>query len=143
MNESNFSTKQEDEIFCPECGQAIKRNAVICVNCGIQVKALKKEGEIIVDNPYKEVPSTTEAHAKNKTSAIILAIFVGFFAWLYTYKKSAWKFWLALGITIVFTIIYYTIFPIPLIIVGIGIFLWVIIDTAIKPNSFFTNYPNE
>jgi len=37
--------KQEDEIFCPECGKAIKRNAVICVNCGIQVKPLSEKIE--------------------------------------------------------------------------------------------------
>jgi len=33
--------KKEDEIFCPECGKPVKRNAVICVNCGIQIKSLK------------------------------------------------------------------------------------------------------
>ena len=35
------SLKQTDEIYCPECAKPIKRNAVICVNCGIQIKKLE------------------------------------------------------------------------------------------------------
>ena len=32
--------KKEDEFYCPECGKLIKKNAVICVRCGVQVKDL-------------------------------------------------------------------------------------------------------
>jgi hypothetical protein len=34
----NVPLKQEDEIFCPECANIIKRNAVFCANCGIKIK---------------------------------------------------------------------------------------------------------
>lgn len=37
MNED----KKEDEIYCPECGKPVKRNAVICVNCGVQIKEIR------------------------------------------------------------------------------------------------------
>lgn len=40
MNEEPTS-KKEDEIYCPECGKPIKRNAVVCVYCGVQVGELK------------------------------------------------------------------------------------------------------
>lgn len=92
--------KQEDEVFCPECGKLIKRAAVICVNCGVQIKKLQKADNIV--NPYK-TPDTKEIlpnlyHAKNKMSAVIMVVFLGFFGWLYTYKHSASKFWAALSI---------------------------------------------
>jgi len=36
----NKPLKQADEIFCPECGKPIKRNAVLCQNCGTKLKEL-------------------------------------------------------------------------------------------------------
>lgn len=35
--------KQSDEIYCPQCGKPIKKEAAICPNCGVQVKELKVE----------------------------------------------------------------------------------------------------
>ena len=32
--------KKEDEFYCPECGKPIKRKAIICPYCGIQIKEL-------------------------------------------------------------------------------------------------------
>jgi len=92
---------------------------------------------------------SAELSGKTKIVAIILAIFFGLFSWLYTYKKSAKKFWIALGILMLFIILYFT--PIPgwfLIssfsyLLGFGFWLWAVIDTSIKPDSFYENYPNE
>ena len=28
--------KREDEIYCPECAKHIKKNAVVCINCGVK-----------------------------------------------------------------------------------------------------------
>lgn len=36
-----MNEKKEYEIYCPECGKAIKRNAVVCPYCGVQIKELK------------------------------------------------------------------------------------------------------
>jgi len=43
MNKESTS-KKEDEIYCSECGKIIKRNAVICPHCGVQIKELKTKG---------------------------------------------------------------------------------------------------
>ena len=49
--------------------------------------------------------------AKNKTKAVVSAIFFGFAAWAYTYAADAKKFWIAtvaslgLGIVMIFTVI--------------------------------------
>ena len=56
-----MNNKQEDEIFCPECGKPIKKNAVICPYCGIQVKELKT--------------TTFNTPVKSKAVAVVLAIF--------------------------------------------------------------------
>ena len=34
-------TKQQDEMFCPSCGRIIKKEAVICVNCGVAINLLQ------------------------------------------------------------------------------------------------------
>ena len=53
MNGQIVNLKNSDEIYCPECAKPIKRNAVICPNCKIQLKALVAErienNEIIVN----------------------------------------------------------------------------------------------
>jgi len=141
--------KQEDEIYCPECGKAIKRNAVICINCGVQLKELKTslKQEIVFDS----------SNSKSKTTAVILAIFLGFWSWLYTYKKDYKKFWIYLGIILIgatgFGILINK-YPSTLLVnYGTWIWLyfliiqssyvWVLINSIGRPNSFYTNYPNE
>jgi DNA-directed RNA polymerase subunit RPC12/RpoP len=47
VNDEMVNLKKEDEMYCPECGKKIKRNAVICVHCGVQVKELHAEDEVI------------------------------------------------------------------------------------------------
>lgn len=65
MNED----KKPDELYCPECGKIIKKNAVICPYCGIQVKELK---------------TTFATPVKSKAVAVVLAIFFfSFFFFIY------------------------------------------------------------
>jgi len=151
--------KQDDEIYCPECGKPIKKNAVICVNCGIQVKEVKT-------SPVKE--NADNPPEKNKSVAIVLAIFLNFWSWLYTYKKDFKKFWIYLGSSIVL---------IPVLIVAymamltdsnitqqlqptgfgwglwvfatwsvffanLSAFIWALCNSIIRPESFYKNYPN-
>jgi len=72
----NDGTRQ----VCPECGKPIKKNAVICPYCGIQVKELKT--------------TTFNTPVKSKAVAVVLAIFFSHFSFLYTYGRSEIKFWL-------------------------------------------------
>ena len=76
-------SKQADEIFCPSCGAVIKREAELCVHCGVRV-------------------GRPAAGRKSKTTAILLAVFFSFFTWLYTYREDGAKFWGGLAISIVF-----------------------------------------
>ena len=104
--------KQQDEMFCPSCGRLIKKEAVICVNCGVAINQLQ--------SPKK----------RDKVVAVLLAIFCSFFAWIYTWDKDQWKFWVALGVTIVT--------------LGFGAIvfeIWAIVDAARRSDNFYTYYP--
>src|SRR5665811_1536197 len=41
MNEEVARSKGPDEIYCPECGKPVKKSAVFCFSCGVQIKELK------------------------------------------------------------------------------------------------------
>ncbi len=154
------SIKKQDEIFCPECGIPIKRGMPSCPYCHFQVKKLIETGEMPVSGI-----SSPEA-AKNKIVAVLLAVFFSFWSWLYTYGKNKNKFWVACGILAVmymififysFSIIVSSIsyggyndlfFGESLIglsifvnILGFGIWVWSIVDNAVKPDSFYERYP--
>lgn len=108
-------TKALDEMFCPSCGKLVKKDAVICVNCGVQIG--KMTGNHI---------------PKSKTTAILLAIFLSFWTWLYTYQKDAWKFWLNLVLSVVTLGIWQLVcWP------------WSIIETATRSNDYYLRFPNE
>jgi hypothetical protein len=88
--------------------------------------------------------------SKTKVSAVILTILFGLFGWLYTYKKNKVKFWVALAIVIFLLIIYLATAELVIgalilpffYVVSFGLWLWALLDNALKPNSFFENYPN-
>ena len=73
----------------------------------------------------------TKYSPKSKSTAVLLAIFLGLFTWIYTYKKDAWKFWLNLVLGIG-TLGFW----------GIIAWPWAIIDTIIKGEEFYTKYEN-
>ena len=68
------------ERFCSSCGAEVSPLQEICVKCGARMGQTPK--------------------AKNKTTAVLLAVFLSIWTWLYTYKKSTWKFWVGLVIWI-------------------------------------------
>ncbi len=70
MNQPNSRVKGADEIFCPSCGEVIKREAILCVFCGV---------------PTRQSPAESD---KNKTTAILLSVFFAYWSWLYTVKKD-------------------------------------------------------
>ncbi|MFO7928737.1 MAG: zinc-ribbon domain-containing protein [Candidatus Humimicrobiaceae bacterium] len=108
----------EEGFYCTTCGNSLSKKATICPHCGVPVKG----GEI-------DKPTIT----KDKTVAVLLAIFLSFWTWVYTYDKDAWKFWLNLALSIVTLGIW-----------GASVsWIWAIIDVAVKPPSYYLNYPNE
>ena len=68
---------------------------------------------------------------KDKTVAILLAIFFGIWTWVYTYQKDAEKFWLNLLFSILTIGVW-----------GIVAWIWAIINTASRTPDFYINYPN-
>lgn len=76
---------------------------------------------------------------KDRNTAILLAIFLGGWTWVYTYKKDAWKFWLSLILTVTLFNPILTVFI--LLLPNIGLYIWAIVDVAAKPQQFYDNYP--
>ena len=76
--------KEPDEIFCPECDRTIKRGTTICPRCGVNIKDLFTESITYQSPIYRMEGGITP---KNKVVAILLAVFLSFWAWLYTMGK--------------------------------------------------------
>ena len=140
--------------FCPACAAPTTPLSEICVKCGtrlsgggVPASALKSE------------------HAKSKVASILLAVFLGFWTWLYTYKKDGWKFWVGLGFGLIggillvvlvglwissgisstsdLTATFFGLFIIASIfsLVESAIQIWAIVDTAIKKSEWYDKYP--
>ena len=62
--------------FCKHCGKKILKEAVICVNCGLQVEELKQSERIIINNSNVRSGMYRE---KNKWVALALCVFLGCF----------------------------------------------------------------
>lgn len=70
--------------------------------------------------------------SSNKTTAILLAVFFGALAWLYTYKTDSAKFW----INNIVSVLTFGLW-------GIIAWAWAIIDYSVRPNEFYINYSNK
>ena len=109
--------KKHDEKYCSDCGKTVKIKAVICPNCGVQQtnqKLFEKTGP------------------KSKAASVVLAVFLSFWTWIYTYRKDSWKFWLGLAIAVVFSV-FYLLGP-------IAVWIWAIIDTSIKSQEWYEDF---
>ena len=126
-----MENKKEDEIYCLECAKLVKKNAVVCPHCGIQLKELA-------------ISTAPTSSPKIKAVSVVLALFFGFWSWLYTYRKDQLKFWIFLGLlitTIYFAANNYGEATWILAINSIGWF-WALIDAVRRPTIFFMDYPN-
>ena len=109
-----------DEMYCWSCGAVIKKDAELCTNCGVRAGR------------------RTSYPAKDKAVSILLAVFLSFWTWLYTYKRDYWKFWVGLGLNLtVFNPVWtWLVLFTP----NIGIWIWAIVDVSVKPKEFYQNY---
>lgn len=143
-----MNNKKEDEIYCPVCGKLIKRKATFCSYCGAQIKQLLVENKSIATKTKSELTvikaSPKSTSTKTKTSAVVLAVFFPIFTWVYTWKRSKHKFFIAIGVMgfMVLCDLIIGAAGIITLITSIGIIIWAIIDSATKPRSFYENYPN-
>jgi hypothetical protein len=134
----NNEVKKEDEIYCPECGKPVKKNAVFCVHCGVQIREIKTSFKSeAVYNP----------NIKSKATAVVLAVFFGYWSWVYTYGRNGFKFWIAFaGVPAVIVTIAHFLKSYGTLFIFLGLaaeWIWAITDNIVKPDSFYYNYPNE
>jgi len=168
MNENNNKKlKKNDEIFCPECGNTVKKNAVFCSYCGSKIKGQEATkiplySQNINISQSTNIPDITSP--KSKITAIILVIFFGYWGWLYTYRRDSWKFWLSFSLSIVVLVPLICIFGgvstagiLAEDIEGVGavsgfffliiglfqgvIWLWALIDRIVKTSNYYDKYP--
>jgi len=101
-----------------------------------------------VQQAYPYVQPSTQGQVlirrKDRSVALVLAIFLSFFTWLYTIERDGWKFWVNLVVLVVdmvlsaLTLGIWLFIAIP---VGLGVWIWAIVDVAVKPRTFYDNYP--
>lgn len=136
--------------FCQNCGNGTDPIADVCINCGVRLARW----------------APVQAR-KSKTAAILLAVFLAYWTWLYTYKRNAWKFWVGASITAVFigltiwgfvNMIDYSYydsyrgedlppgFGYVLVImyggwfIGFGLWLWALLDACLRPEEWYKSY---
>jgi hypothetical protein len=138
--------------FCSACANPLIETAVICPNCGSPTSKYLSQGPVPV---------------KSKTTAVVLAVFLGIWSWLYTYELNKRKFWVSLiaylGLSVVTAIriafvayqsaqgyyssdtemIFWRIFAFVWLLSPMGLSVWAIIDNATKPRSFYEAYSNR
>ncbi len=121
--------------YCQACGNGLIESAAICPKCGTPVQGHSLPGA---------------ASVKSKTTAVVLAVFLSYWTWLYTYSVNKTKFWVALGVGFGLFIIQMATFASSSSaalgattvfgwVVGVGFWIWAIVDNASKPESFFAN----
>jgi hypothetical protein len=70
--------------FCSSCGVDVSPLAEICVKCGAKMAGGR--------------PSS-RGSGKSKSTAVLLAVFLGFWSWLYTYRANKVRFWTGLSVS--------------------------------------------
>ena len=94
--------------YCQGCGSGLVATASVCPQCGTAART---------------------GSPKSKSTAVLLAVFLSFWSWLYTYRKNTWKFWVGLGVAVLLSWMYF--------LPPIAVWIWAIVDNATKPDSFF------
>jgi len=130
--------------FCSACGAALVETAVICPKCG---------------SPTPKFSSKTKS-PKSKTSAVLLAAFLGAWSWLYTYKKNKNKFWFSVGLVTALSLIIFTwaavasmgdyvsdvefevrrVFAWAWLLSPAAVWIWAIVDNSLKKPEWYENY---
>lgn len=99
-----------------------------------------------VQQPVVSQTQVTVLPPKDKTVAVLLAVFLGFWTWLYTYQDDKVYFWIHLGVfgglvLLALPTFFMTLFLLP--VWGFASWLWALIDTAVKTDAHFASYPQR
>jgi hypothetical protein len=108
----------------------------------VRAPASEDRAMAMVDEPQKSVqPVGVEraTQAKSKSVAVVLAVLLAFWTWLYTYKVDAGKFWAGLGLTIVGIFLSIMWIGLP---ISLAVWLWAVLDTVSKSRDWYAWYPD-
>jgi len=100
---------------CFACGNGVYPTAAVCPRCG-----------------------TMLGTPKDKTVAVLLAVFLAPWNWVYTYKRDASKFWVGLVLMVLGAFL--AVFLVGFLMI-IGVWLWAVIDASSKPDMFYRQFP--
>jgi hypothetical protein len=134
--------------FCSACGNELLSTAVVCPKCG---------------SPTPQYRPISVHRAKSKANAVVLAVFLGPWSWLYTYKVNGYKFWISLGATWLLFWTYFVLYwqdvdnsdyfiefqPVTILVrvawlaTLVITWLWALLENAIKSQDFYANYPSK
>ena len=108
--------------YCVACGDGLVATAAICPRCGTPVSGW----------------TSAQLGAKPRAVAVVLAVFLSFWSFLYTYKAAPWKFWLGLGLALFAFVLLFAggatkIAPFAVlgVLIPLGVWIWAIIDRSI------------
>lgn len=96
--------------FCQSCGTQLAPGAAFCANCGSPTAAIPTPAAPPVASAPPQYQQQPQPQAygptgKSKTTAVVLAVFLGFWSWLYTFQVNKVKFFIGLGVGVVSSII--------------------------------------
>ena len=161
-------------MYCRNCGRKLLPGADICDVCGIKpplgqhycnscgVGVLPQAEKCIICGAVFGKPPRPKA----KTIAVLLAVFLGYWTWVYTYRKNAWKFWVGLAAGLPSFVIFnigliphnsveydangnylgwgglhfsnYVLFP--ALLVFLAVWIWAVIDVCLKKQNWYLTY---
>jgi hypothetical protein len=112
--------------FCPSCANSTTPLSEICVKCGAS----------LVQKPVAEIVKPV----KYKGNSVLLAVFLSFWTWAYTYRQENWKFWTGMAIWIFMIMtLEANIGPYGWL-MALAVWIWSIVDTLRKPEEWFRKY---
>ena len=100
---------------CPGCGSPIASEAIACPWC---------------------MPAFCTPRSKRR--AVLLAVFLSFWTWAYTYRRDRKKFWAGLLVAIAGLCVPVTYLGT---MVMLAVWCWAIADTVVKPRAWYGSYP--
>ena len=128
--------------FCAECGNRTEPNAKFCSKCGNTLGDSGRFERVSFSTTPISSPRVIRRKFRSNGVAIGLALFFGYWTWLYTYKKDAWKFWLGISITGIGVAMYY--FDNPSAYLALSalspIWVWSLIESIIKPIKWYDSF---
>lgn len=89
--------------------------------------------------PYQPgPPAYVLPRGKDKSIALIFALFLGFWTWVYTYRLDATKFWIAFVLVLVSI-------PLDFVVIGFfidfGVWVWAVIAVCVRPDQTYRAIP--